>query len=314
MNLGKKIESRRKELGFTQKQFAYGICSQAQLSRIEKGLHTPSHEKLIQLLNKLNVTPSLINYYDDLDYHNKLIQKMHSYVSLRKYQSLYRFIYSNNLWDIFIEDEHLQLLYYFEGVYSSQYLNDQLKALNLLFNGLKQTNSSLNVKKGLYLNEKKEFSESELIILGAIGSCYFMLENHTLAEKYLDFAVKKYLKFENRKNFENIAILLYSSAKNYKYLNMLDKAQNNCQKGLDILAKNHSTFRLAELNYELGEVFRLKKNFFNAELHYITAITAANISDNKIILKHIILDVEKHKKMKLLQKLINHINIESYHD
>lgn len=307
--LGKKLKLRRKELGFTQQQLSLGICSQAQLSRIEKGLHLPSTEKLILLLSRLNLSPSILDNFDS-HANDELIQKLHNYVYSREYQNLYQFICLNNLWTRFIEDEHLQLLYYFEGLYFSHYLNDQLKSLNHLFNGLKQTNtiasSNENILKFL---QNKEPSISELLILGAIGSCYFMLKNYSLAEQYFTFSINRYLTFDKRNNFENIAILLYSSAKNFKYLKFLDKAQNICEKGLEILTESNSTFRLAELNYELAEIFRIKGDYSKAELHYITAITVAKASCNNVILKYIITDLKKYKDMTLLSSLISILDI-----
>ena len=79
--LGEKLKLRRKELGFTQQQLSLGICSQAQLSRIEKGFHHPSTEKLSLLLSRLNLSSSILNNYDS-HVNDELIQKLHNYVHL----------------------------------------------------------------------------------------------------------------------------------------------------------------------------------------------------------------------------------------
>ncbi|MED4127830.1 helix-turn-helix domain-containing protein [Shouchella miscanthi] len=62
LNLGKKIKQRRQELGLTQKQLAEDICTQAQISNIEKGTLNPSSSALYLIGKKLKVD---FNYFFD---------------------------------------------------------------------------------------------------------------------------------------------------------------------------------------------------------------------------------------------------------
>lgn len=53
--IGELIKKRRKELHLTQEQLAEGICEPVTISRIENGYQTPSHHRLLALLQRLDL-------------------------------------------------------------------------------------------------------------------------------------------------------------------------------------------------------------------------------------------------------------------
>ena len=53
--LAEKFRSKRKELGFSQKTLAEGICEQSQISKIERGCFMPSADLLFKLSRRLEV-------------------------------------------------------------------------------------------------------------------------------------------------------------------------------------------------------------------------------------------------------------------
>lgn len=53
--IGELIKKRRKELHLTQEQLAEGICEAVTISRIENGYQTPSHHRLLALLQRLDL-------------------------------------------------------------------------------------------------------------------------------------------------------------------------------------------------------------------------------------------------------------------
>lgn len=53
--LATRLKNRRKELGWSQKELAEGVCDQGQISRIEKGTYMPGADLLHALAKKLQV-------------------------------------------------------------------------------------------------------------------------------------------------------------------------------------------------------------------------------------------------------------------
>lgn len=53
--IGELIKKRRKELHLTQEKLAEGICEPVTISRIENGYQTPSHHRLLALLQRLDL-------------------------------------------------------------------------------------------------------------------------------------------------------------------------------------------------------------------------------------------------------------------
>ncbi len=56
MILSKRFKNRRKELGFTQKELAEGICEQSLISRVEKLGVAPTSDILFALSQRLQVS------------------------------------------------------------------------------------------------------------------------------------------------------------------------------------------------------------------------------------------------------------------
>ncbi|WP_238141168.1 helix-turn-helix domain-containing protein, partial [Streptococcus suis] len=62
MILSKRFKNRRKELGFTQKELAEGICEQSLISRVEKLGVAPTSDILFALSQRLQVS---MDYFFD---------------------------------------------------------------------------------------------------------------------------------------------------------------------------------------------------------------------------------------------------------
>ncbi|WP_271006502.1 helix-turn-helix domain-containing protein [Listeria seeligeri] len=59
LNIGKKLKVYRLELGVTQKEFADVLnINHQNYSKMERGIYTPSLEKLLEICNSLRITPN----------------------------------------------------------------------------------------------------------------------------------------------------------------------------------------------------------------------------------------------------------------
>ncbi len=65
INLGEAIKELRQSLGYTQEEFAQGICSQSQISKIEKGEISPYVHTLIQMALKLGWNLDILSKESD---------------------------------------------------------------------------------------------------------------------------------------------------------------------------------------------------------------------------------------------------------
>ncbi|MDW8733330.1 helix-turn-helix transcriptional regulator, partial [Streptococcus suis] len=61
--LATRLKNRRKELGWSQKELAEGVCDQGQISRIEKGTYMPGADLLHALAKKLQVRMDSFFYH-----------------------------------------------------------------------------------------------------------------------------------------------------------------------------------------------------------------------------------------------------------
>lgn len=61
-NLGDYICESRKQLGITQEELAFGICSTGTLSKIENGFVVPKRKNYEAIMQRLGKTMSICNY------------------------------------------------------------------------------------------------------------------------------------------------------------------------------------------------------------------------------------------------------------
>lgn len=93
--LATRIKSRRKEMKFSQKELAEGICKQGQISRLENGEYTPGSDVLYKLSKKLNVSmdyffdDKILNENTELTEFKKIAK---TFITQRNYESL-KYIY-----------------------------------------------------------------------------------------------------------------------------------------------------------------------------------------------------------------------------
>jgi len=78
LNLGDRIKKRRLELNITQKELAENICTQSQISNIEKNQLIPMSSLLFEISNKLHVSMDYLYGKSDENYNFKKVQELFS--------------------------------------------------------------------------------------------------------------------------------------------------------------------------------------------------------------------------------------------
>lgn len=123
-----KIKEMRKVVGITQKDLAEEICTQALISRIEKGDIYPSATTLYQIAIKLGVD---VNYFFEigttprLDYITEVEKQLRDLRTFRNYEEMMELIKTEEKNPLFYKDnEKLQLLYWHKGIYQFEVKKD----------------------------------------------------------------------------------------------------------------------------------------------------------------------------------------------
>ncbi|MBM7588383.1 transcriptional regulator with XRE-family HTH domain [Bacillus pakistanensis] len=258
--IGKNIKELRKTIGLTQGDLADGICTQALISRIEKGDIYPSATVLYEISQKLGVD---INYFFEigttprLDYVKEVERQLKIARRKLKYEDMMEIVRIEEKNSLFkLNKKNLQLLYWHKGIY--QYEND---------NDMNSSLKTLNQAMLLTANNSKAWSEREIEIFLTIGAIQFN-ENHL--NNALDIYSK--IRFYLKKNpyLQDITImtrLFYNISRVYTRLENYNESILYCKKGISWCIKNENMSLLAQLHYQIGYNYERQSNFKDSLIH-----------------------------------------------
>ncbi|BCB05827.1 helix-turn-helix transcriptional regulator [Bacillus sp. KH172YL63] len=276
--IGKKIKEMRKVVGITQKDLAEEICTQALISRIEKGDIYPSATTLYQIAIKLGVD---VNYFFEigttprLDYITEVEKQLRDLRTFRNYEEMMELIKTEEKNPLFYKDnEKLQLLYWHKGIYQFEVKKDPDMAFSLLDQAYHLT-----------AHRKKAMSEREMQILSSKGSVYFTLKNY-------DTTLHYYHQVENA--IHKTGILQDKSIKTKLYYNIarvltrkgeLAQSTAYCKKAIKWCFSEELLWGIGELNYQIGYNYELDHKYEQALNYFHRAMNmfelrndAANIT------------------------------------
>ncbi len=159
--LGQSICDLRKARGMSQQELADGICTQAQISKIEKGNTNTSVDILYKIIKRLGVD---YHYFFQIaesqrgDYEKEITIIIRKAVSRGNYVEVMEIVNNAEILPLFQTDDNKQFLLWHKGI-STFYLNkDPFTALDLL-------KQSFN----LTAENKIRYAEREVEILISIG-------------------------------------------------------------------------------------------------------------------------------------------------
>ncbi|MBW3114360.1 helix-turn-helix transcriptional regulator [Bacillus sp. MCCB 382] len=244
--IGRKIKELRKAVGLTQGELADGICTQALVSRIEKGDIYPSATSLYQISQKLGVD---VNYFFEigmtprLDYVKEVERQLKKLRVKLKYDEILEIVKTEEKNPLFLNDEsNLQLLYWHKGIYVNEVDNNKEEALILLEKALLLT-----------YNKKKAMSEREMNIMISMGILEFSRGNY---ERALDIyqGVSNALTYSSDQLSDKSikTRLLYNIARVLTRLGEYKESTRYCEEGIRWLIEEENLYGFAQLNYHIG--------------------------------------------------------------
>ncbi|PGD04191.1 helix-turn-helix domain-containing protein [Bacillus toyonensis] len=245
-DLGITIKEIRIKKNISQSELCHGICSQSQISKIEKGMIYPSSILLYQLSERLGIDPNNIfalTQNKKLKYVKNVKYVMRDCAKQKQYKELYEIVKQEKKQNNFQSKEDKQFLLWHEAIAIFEVNRSTKTALTLLNHALKLTltNSDFLSEReidimqtmAIFYAEHKEYEKS----INILRRC---LTNFNK----LDFPRDKEIKLKIILNLAKFLDLTHQHEEAIKYLN----------KGIK-LAINLDTL------YLLGELYYLKSQY-----------------------------------------------------
>ncbi|KAF6552189.1 helix-turn-helix domain-containing protein [Bacillus sp. EKM202B] len=245
-DLGITIKEIRIKKNISQSELCHGICSQSQISKIEKGMIYPSSILLYQLSERLGIDPNNIfalTQNKKLKYVKNVKYVMRDCAKQKQYKELYEIVKQEKKQNNFQSKEDKQFLIWHEAIAIFEVNRSTKTALTLLNHALELTltNSDFLSEReidimqtmAIFYAEHKEYEKS----INILRRC---LTNFNK----LDFPRDKEIKLKIILNLAKFLDLTYQHEEAIKYLD----------KGIK-LAINLDTL------YLLGELYYLKSQY-----------------------------------------------------
>jgi transcriptional regulator with XRE-family HTH domain len=250
--VGKKIKELRKTSGLSQEELAHGICTQAQISKIEKGDVFPYASTLYQISQKLGVD---VNYFFDigmtprLDYVQEVFQQLQILRRSVRYEEMMDIVRAEINNPLFMQNnKNLQLLLWHKGIYLYEVQKDLEKSVETL-------------KEAIHLTHLKGkiMLERELEILLALGTIYFKEDIGKALEVFEE--IKGHMELLPHLNDYTIKTrLYYNIARVLTRLNRIDESNKYCEDAIKWCLHKDSIYLLGELHYHTGYNLELLNN------------------------------------------------------
>lgn len=255
--IGKKVKELRKTVGLTQAELSEGICTQALISQIEKGLVYPSAQALYEISIKLGVD---INYFFEvgatprLDYVQEVERQFRRIRRKNQYREIREIVKVEEKNPLFQSNsENMQLLLWNKGIYLYEVEHQVEKAMRTLDEALHLTRIT-----------KKAFSEREIEILLTKGSIYAVEGN-------LEASLNEYSKVQkdlmSNRHLADKAIktrFLYNISRIMTRLGKYEESTEHCLEGVRWCIEQENSHLLAELHYHIGYNYELQEDYEEA--------------------------------------------------
>ncbi|MCM2607170.1 helix-turn-helix transcriptional regulator [Rossellomorea marisflavi] len=259
--IGKKIKELRKAIGITQGELAEGICTQALISRIEKGDIYPSATVLYRISQRLGVD---VNYFFEIgsterhDYIKNVERLFHTYRFNLQYEDMIKLIEKEEQNPLFVNNkENKQLLVWNKAIYVSEVERNKEKAVGMVLDAIKLTEDT-----------KRAMTEREMRLQITLGNMLALLERY---DEALAACGKAQEAVDQNPYLQDKSIktrLYYHTARIITRLGDYDESIKYCKEGLKWTISEERLYGIAQLNYQIGYNFELKGNYDSALLYF----------------------------------------------
>lgn len=252
--LGIKIKELRKERGLKQFELAEGICSQAQISKIEKGQVEPLSSTLYFIAKKLNVSVSHFFHHipETRDYLAEIIENLKEARKNSDYQSIKQIIEEHENKLVNENNEILALLTWYKGLYNYYLHNDLSRSTDFL-------------KMAITLAEENAVTKVE--ILNDLGNILLDAGEFSLSINYLQDSLRNFDIAESN-NPELQVRIIYNLICSLFKLKKYKEAIYYCHLAINICIEAEKMDYFKELHYWLGELYEHIREYDRALFYY----------------------------------------------
>jgi transcriptional regulator with XRE-family HTH domain len=254
--IGQKIKDLRKLLGLSQKELAEGICTQAQISKIEKGDVYPYASTLYLISQKLGVD---VNYFfhigttPRLDYILEVERQLEMTRRSFDYESMRSIIKGEENNPLFTQNPvNRQLIKWHRGIYEYHLNKNPIKAHQILNDAIALTHGKL-------------WTEREIEILLSKGIILF--EENELEEALAIYRdAKRFI--DSLATLQDVMLMTklhYNIARVLTRLTRYEESIESCTKGIAWCLEKDHLFLLGELHYHTGYNYELNQNLAEAK-------------------------------------------------
>lgn len=250
--VGEKIKELRKQVGLSQKELSHNICTQAQISKIEKGEVLPLSSTLYLISQRLGID---VNYFFDigttprLDYVIETSRQLKAARRNTDYETIKQIVEAEEKNPLFTRNKrHYQILLWHKAIYVYEVDKDFPKALEL-------------IEDAIALTFEKIFTEKEIEIFISKGIFHYeeglLEESLQIYYKALSFLQKiPHLQDETIKSR-----LYFNIAKALTDLNEYESSISYCKEGIDWAIQKDNLYLLAHFHYHIGYNYEQQENF-----------------------------------------------------
>ncbi|MEE6185267.1 helix-turn-helix domain-containing protein [Bacillus pretiosus] len=278
-DLGNTIKELRIKKNISQSELCHGICSQSQISKIEKGVIYPSSILLYQLSERLGVDPNNIfaltqnkklKYIENVKYVIKDCIRQHQYTEL------YEIVTKEKNLNNFQTKEDKQFLLWHEAI-AIYLVNNSIKsALTLLNNALKLTLTNIDF-----------LSEREIDIMQTMAIFHAENKEYKKSINILRRCLTNFNKLDFPRDKEIKLKIIYNLSKCLSYTCQYEEALKYIDKGIQLAINLNTLYLLGELYYGKGSnLLKLKQsNDENVANNMKTALFIFELTKNENKLK-----------------------------
>ena len=243
-DLGITIKELRIKKNISQSELCHGICSQSQISKIEKGVIYPSSILLYQLSERLGIDPNNIfaltqnkkfKYVENVKYVIKDCLKQ------KQYKELYEIVKKEKDEKNFQAKEDKQFLLWHEAIAIFEANRSIKTALKLLNNALKLTLTNVDF-----------LSEREIDIMQTIAIFHGENKEYEKSINILRRCLTNFNKLDFPRDKEIKLKIIYNLAKNLSYTYQYEEAIKYIDKGIQLAINLNTLYLLGELYYAKG--------------------------------------------------------------
>ncbi|WP_088351909.1 helix-turn-helix domain-containing protein [Bacillus cereus] len=248
-DLGITIKELRIKKNISQSELCHGICSQSQISKIEKGVIYPSSILLYQLSERLGIDPNNIfalTQNKKLKYVENVKYVIKDCLKQKQYKELYEIVKKEKNLNNFQTKDEKQFLMWHEAIAIFMVDKSIKTALDFLNNALKLT-----------LTNSDFLSEREIDIMQTIAILHGENKEYEKSINILRRCLTNFNKLDFPRDKEIKLKIIFNLAKTLGHANQHEEAVKYNDMGIKLAINLNTLYLLGELYY--GKAWNLLK-------------------------------------------------------